>query len=67
MVPITQVAGGWVMSSGLAVSDFKRGDVVQMPLDEANDYFADPSAVAVDPGGAQGICGVRRSRRSDRG
>lgn len=51
MVPITQVAGGWVMSSGLAISDLKRGDVVQMPLDEANDYFADPSAVAVDVAG----------------
>ena len=51
MVPITQVAGGWVMSSGLAISDIKRGEVVQMPLDEANDYFADPSAVAVDSAG----------------
>jgi DNA-binding beta-propeller fold protein YncE len=51
MVPITQVAGGWVMSSGLAISDFKRGDSVQIPLDEANDYFADPSAVAVDVAG----------------
>ena len=51
MVPITQVAGGWVMSSGLAISDLKRGEVVQMPLDEANDYFADPSAVAIDSAG----------------
>jgi len=51
MVPITQVAGGWVMSSGLAIADFKRGNVIQMPLDEANDFFSDPSAVAVDPAG----------------
>jgi DNA-binding beta-propeller fold protein YncE len=50
-VPITQVANGWVMSSGLAVTDMKSGEVIQIPLDEANDYFADPSAVAVDPGG----------------
>jgi len=50
-VPITQVANGWVMSSGLAVADMKSGEVIQMPLDEANDYFADPSAVAVEPGG----------------
>ncbi|HEY5914209.1 MAG TPA: hypothetical protein VJA21_26780 [Verrucomicrobiae bacterium] len=49
-VPITQVANGWVMSSGLAVTDLKSGEVIQMPLDEANDYFSDPSAVAVDPG-----------------
>ena len=45
LVPITQVANGWVMSSGLAVTDIKTGDVIQMPLDEANDYFADPSGI----------------------
>ena len=50
LIPITQVANGWVMSSGLAVSDAK-GNVVQMPIDEAQDYFADPSAIAVDPAG----------------
>jgi YVTN family beta-propeller protein len=50
LVPITQVAKGWVMSSGLAVSDLK-GRLVQVPLDEANDYFADPSAIAVEPAG----------------
>jgi hypothetical protein len=50
-VPITQVASGWVMSSGLAVTDVKSGEVIQLPLDEANDYFSDPSAVAVDPAG----------------
>ncbi len=50
LVPITQVAQGWVMSSGLAVSDLK-GSVVQVPLDEANDYFSDPSGIAVDPAG----------------
>jgi len=51
LVPITQVANGWVMSSGLAVTDTKTGDVIQMPLDEANNYFADPSGIAVDPSG----------------
>jgi YVTN family beta-propeller protein len=51
LVPITQVAGGWVMSSGLAVTDIKTGTVIQMPLDEANNYFADPSAVVTDPAG----------------
>ncbi len=50
LVPITQVAKGWVMSSGLAVSDGTRR-VVQMPLDEVNDYFADPSAIVVDGAG----------------
>ena len=51
LVPITQVANGWVMSSGLAVTDIKTGDVIQMPLDEANNYFADPSGIAADPAG----------------
>jgi len=51
LVPITQVANGWVMSSGLAVTDIKTGAVIQMPLDEANNYFADPSGVVTDPAG----------------
>jgi DNA-binding beta-propeller fold protein YncE len=51
LVPITQVANGWVMSSGLAVSDLRTGGLVQVPLDEANDYFADPSGVVVEPSG----------------
>ena len=51
LVPITQVANGWVMSSGLAVTDIKTGNVIQMPLDEANNYFADPSGIVVDPAG----------------
>jgi YVTN family beta-propeller protein len=50
LVPITQVANGWVMSSGLAVSDY-QGNIVQIPLDEAQDYFADPSGIAVDAAG----------------
>lgn len=50
LVPITQVAGGWVMSSGLAVAN-SQGIVAQMPLDEANDYFADPSGITVDAAG----------------
>jgi hypothetical protein len=52
-VPITQVANGWVMSSGLALADLRSGTVVQLPLDEANDYFADPSSIAVDPAGTR--------------
>jgi YVTN family beta-propeller protein len=51
LVPITQVARGWVMSSGLAVTDLNRNTTVQVPLDEANDYFADPSGIAVDRAG----------------
>ncbi len=50
LIPITQVANGWVMSSGLAVSE-ADGRIVQVPLDEANDFFADPSGIAVDAAG----------------
>ena len=50
LVPITQVASGWVMSSGIGISD-PKGGIIQMPLDEANDYFADPSGIAVDASG----------------
>lgn len=50
LVPITQVANGWVMSSGLAISDHE-GRIVEMPLDEANDYFADPSGIVISPDG----------------
>jgi YVTN family beta-propeller protein len=51
MVPITQVANGWVMSSGLALLDLVSGKLTQLPLDEANDYFSDPSMVVSDPQG----------------
>jgi hypothetical protein len=50
-VPITQVANGWVMSSGFAVLDLTSDEIVQLPLDEANDYFSDPSMVVSDPQG----------------
>jgi YVTN family beta-propeller protein len=50
-IPITQVANGWVMSTGLGVLDLLKGGVVQLPLDEANNYFADPSGVVADPAG----------------
>ena len=51
LVPITQVANGWVMSSGLALTDLKSGGTIQIPLDEANDSFSDPSSVVADPQG----------------
>lgn len=50
LVPITQVKDGWVMSTGLAIAR-ANGDVTQIPLDEANAYFADPSGVAATPDG----------------
>jgi len=48
LVPITQVAQGWVMTSTLGFARPGDDDVLQFPLDEVNDFFADPSGVAVD-------------------
>jgi YVTN family beta-propeller protein len=50
LVPITQVKDGWVMSTGVAISQ-KDGEVTQIPLDEANAYFPDPSGVVASPDG----------------
>ena len=50
LVPITQVKDGWVMSTGLAISQ-EDGEVTQIPLDEANAYFSDPSGVVASPDG----------------
>lgn len=49
LLPITQVARGWVMTSALAVCDLRTGAVAQVPLDELNACYADPSGVVVDP------------------
>jgi len=51
LVPITHAAQGWVVSSGVAVCDLAKGSVVELPLDEANAYFADPSGIAIEPAG----------------
>lgn len=51
LVPITQVARGWVMSGGLALTDPDGTDTVQIPTDEANRFFADPAGLVVDPSG----------------
>lgn len=51
LLPILQVARGWVMSSVLAVIDVQSGRVAVLPLNEPNVSFPDPSGIAVDPGG----------------
>jgi YVTN family beta-propeller protein len=53
LVPITQVARGWVMTSGLAISTLDNVEVLQVPLDEANRYFADPAGLVVHPNGSR--------------
>lgn len=54
LVPITQVARGWVMSSGLAlIQPDQTTPPLQIPTDEANRFFADPSGIVVHPKGHQ--------------
>ena len=50
LVPITQVKDGWVMSTGVAITK-RDGEVTQVPLDEANAYFSDPSGIVASPDG----------------
>ncbi len=50
LVPITQVKDGWVMSTGVAITR-RDGEVTQVPLDEANAYFPDPSGIVASPDG----------------
>lgn len=52
LVPITQVKDGWVMSTGVAVSN-RDGGVTQVPLDDANAYFPDPSGIVASPDGGR--------------
>ncbi len=49
LVPITHAAQGWVLSAGVALTDHSTGSVVELPLDETNGYYSDPSGIAVDP------------------
>ncbi len=49
MIPALQVERGWMMTSGLGVLLLESGEVAQLPLDEPERFFADPSDVAVTP------------------
>ncbi len=51
LVPIIQVAQGWVVTNGMGIVDLKTGTTYELLLDEANRYFADPSDVVVSPDG----------------
>jgi len=50
LIPITRVAQGWVITNGLGVLR-PSGRIDQVLLDEPDAYFADPTAVAIDPTG----------------
>ena len=50
LVPMTRVLQGWVMTNGIGVL-WRDGQVDQLLLDEPDDYFADPTDVAITPDG----------------
>jgi YVTN family beta-propeller protein len=51
MIPALQVERGWMMTSGIGVLLLETGELAQLPLDEPERFFADPSDVAVTPDG----------------
>ncbi len=50
LVPMTRVLQGWVITNGIGVL-WRDGRVDQLLLDEPDDYFADPTDVAITPDG----------------
>jgi YVTN family beta-propeller protein len=50
LVPMTRVLQGWVMTNGIGVL-WRDGRVDQLLLDEPDNYFADPTDVAITPDG----------------
>jgi YVTN family beta-propeller protein len=50
LVPMTRVIQGWVLTNGLGVL-WADGRVDQLLLDEPDNYFADPTDVAITPDG----------------
>ena len=50
LVPMTRVIQGWVMTNTLAIL-WKDGRVDQLPLDELDNGFADPTDVRITPNG----------------
>lgn len=53
LVPMTKLAGGWMMTNALLLVDNESGRVDQVPLDQPNRYFADPHGVRFSPDGTR--------------
>jgi YVTN family beta-propeller protein len=50
LVPMTRVLQGWVITNGIGVL-WRDGRVDQLLLDEPDNYFADPTDIAITPDG----------------
>lgn len=51
LLPAIQVARGWMMTGGLGIIDLATSRVAQVPLDEQDVFYADPSDVVITPDG----------------
>lgn len=51
LLPALQVERGWMMTNGLVVIELGSGRIIQLPLDDPNSFYADPSDVAITPDG----------------
>lgn len=52
LVPAVQVEGGWMMNFALGLVALDSGRMYQLPLDEPNNFYADPYGVRVTPDGS---------------
>ncbi|HVG94229.1 MAG TPA: hypothetical protein VND21_07270 [Planctomycetota bacterium] len=55
LLPILEVARGWVSGASLACVDVATGDVALLPLNEPTRGFADPAGVAVAADGRRAL------------
>lgn len=52
LIPTLQVEGGWMMNHGIGIIEQKgEGRVIQLLLDEPNNYYSDPFDIVITPDG----------------
>ena len=55
LVPAVQVESGWMMTFALGVLSLETGKMYQLPLDEPNNFYADPFDIRITPDGKKGF------------
>jgi YVTN family beta-propeller protein len=51
LIPTIQVEQGWMMNHGIGIIEQKDGRVVQLLLDEPNEFYSDPFDIVISPDG----------------
>ncbi len=52
LIPTLQVEGGWMMNHGIGIIEQKgEGRVIQLLIDEPNNYYSDPFDIVITPDG----------------